>query len=176
MTAGTVLQQARAAGVELSATPEGNLRWRFPTSLNDDLRHLLAVHKVDLVALLASWNQSEADGLIDEALRRLDARGWPSDPMVRQLLGHLIDVLDAAYLARDLVKLREAAGAFHKALDAAAHVVGVAADDDAALICRVMERDLSMPPGSLTLWDPIRPNDIPLTAPPAFNRKGLADG
>jgi hypothetical protein len=30
------------------------------------------------------------------------------------------------------------------------------ADDDERFICRVIERDLGLPRGSLTLWEPVR--------------------
>jgi len=53
MTLADVLKQAHAAGVELSATPTGNIRWRCPGGLPDDLRQSLAAHKPELVKLLA---------------------------------------------------------------------------------------------------------------------------
>jgi hypothetical protein len=52
MTPAAVLEQARAADVELSATLEGNLRWRCPRGLPDDLRSALAAHKPELLQLV----------------------------------------------------------------------------------------------------------------------------
>jgi hypothetical protein len=83
MKAADVLHQACITGVELSATPEGNLRWRSLRPLPEDLRQALVAHKAELV----------------ELLRRRD---------------------------------------------------------DESFICRAIERDLGLPRGSLTLWDPVR--------------------
>jgi hypothetical protein len=52
MSAAAVLEQARAVGVELSATPEGNLRWRCRGGLPDKLRQALAAQKPALLELL----------------------------------------------------------------------------------------------------------------------------
>lgn len=68
MTA-TVLEQARAAGVELWTTPEGALRWRSPTPLPEDLRQSLVAHKAELLALLRPApprEQAEAERLLAE--------------------------------------------------------------------------------------------------------------
>ena len=54
MTATAVLELARAAGVELSATPEGNLRWRCRGALPDELREALVACKGGLLKLLAA--------------------------------------------------------------------------------------------------------------------------
>jgi hypothetical protein len=52
MSAAAVLEQARAAGVELSATPGGNIRWRCRGGLPDPLRRSLAAHKPEILELL----------------------------------------------------------------------------------------------------------------------------
>ena len=66
MSAAAVLEQARAAGVELSATSEGNLRWRCLGGLPDDLRRTLAAHKPELLKLLAA-NEPDPAGWDEEA-------------------------------------------------------------------------------------------------------------
>src|SRR5262249_34480848 len=53
MTALAVLEQARAAGVRLSATPEGTIRLRSSAPLPDGLREALILHKRELLGLLA---------------------------------------------------------------------------------------------------------------------------
>jgi hypothetical protein len=53
MTAATVLEHARAAGVRLLATPEGMIHWRGPGPLPEALRQAMALHKGELLALLA---------------------------------------------------------------------------------------------------------------------------
>jgi hypothetical protein len=53
LTAATVLQQARAAAVELSATPDGKLRWRSRGPLPERLGERLAEQKAELLELLA---------------------------------------------------------------------------------------------------------------------------
>ena len=52
MTAAEVLRQARAAGVELSATPEGTLRWRCRGRLPEALRERLLTFKAEVLAHL----------------------------------------------------------------------------------------------------------------------------
>src|SRR5262245_7701988 len=52
MSAAAVLEQARAAGVELSATPRGDIRWRCRGGLPDPLRRSLAAHKPEILELL----------------------------------------------------------------------------------------------------------------------------
>jgi hypothetical protein len=54
MTASVLLEEARTAGVELSAAPEGKLHWRCPDGLPEKLRQALAAHKPELWKLLAS--------------------------------------------------------------------------------------------------------------------------
>jgi hypothetical protein len=56
MIAPEVLNQARAAGVELSATPEGKLRWRRPGGLPSELRQALMAHKAEILELLGLPN------------------------------------------------------------------------------------------------------------------------
>jgi hypothetical protein len=52
MKAADLLHQARAASVGLSATAEGNLRWRSTRPLPSDLLKELAFHKAELLTLL----------------------------------------------------------------------------------------------------------------------------
>lgn len=87
MTAPDVLAEVRAAGVQLHATPEGNLHWRCPGPLPDRLRQLLAAHKADLLALLPApiapadlpddwrdtWGERAAIAEFDGGLSREDA-------------------------------------------------------------------------------------------------------
>jgi hypothetical protein len=49
---------------------------------------------------------------VQASRRRFGEPGWPADPAARRRLGPLADALDAAFLARDLGRLRQAAGAF----------------------------------------------------------------
>jgi hypothetical protein len=122
------------------------------------------------------WNPTEADRLIAEARHCLDTQGWPSDPVGRRLLRDVIDAVDAAYLSRKLERLRRAATVFQTALKNPAPPAGVTEDHDSAWICRAMERDLGLLPGSLTLWEPIRSSDSQPTAPTDFGKEGPSDG
>ena len=54
MTAARVLEQARAAGVELAATPTGDIRWRSTRPLSGTLRSDIVAHKAELALLLAA--------------------------------------------------------------------------------------------------------------------------
>jgi hypothetical protein len=128
MTAAQVLTQAMRGGVELSAAG-GNLRWRCRGDLPEGLRALLVAHKDELLALLDvaaipedSGGQAEAsrggppadDDPPDEfeleawvQMALLDWH-WPPGLRARRRLGLLADAIDAAYLARDLPRLRQA--------------------------------------------------------------------
>jgi hypothetical protein len=66
MTLAAVLAEAHAAGVELSATPEGKIRWRCPGTLPEGIRQEIVCHKAELLALLQVWDQSAADSLLAE--------------------------------------------------------------------------------------------------------------
>jgi hypothetical protein len=52
MTPTDVLDQARAAGVELWATQREKILWRCPGGLPDAIRHSLAAHKHGILGLL----------------------------------------------------------------------------------------------------------------------------
>jgi hypothetical protein len=67
MTTADVLHQAQAAGVELSPSPTGNIHWRSPNPLPDDLRQALVVYKSELVELL---RQREDEAFICRAIER----------------------------------------------------------------------------------------------------------
>jgi hypothetical protein len=61
MSAADVFHRARAAGVELSMTPAGNIRWRCLGGLPDDLRRSIAAHKQELLRLLDAKETKPAD-------------------------------------------------------------------------------------------------------------------
>jgi hypothetical protein len=61
MSAADVFHRARAAGVELSMTPAGNIRWRCLGGLPDDLRRSIAAHKPELLRLLDAKETKPAD-------------------------------------------------------------------------------------------------------------------
>jgi hypothetical protein len=118
MSAAAVLERARRQGVELSAGPDGKLRWRCPAPLDDGLRADLAAHKAALLALLAPppappWDAAEAGVLVALLLARREEYfgpgGYPADPAARGRLAALFGRVDAAWLARDLPALRQAA-------------------------------------------------------------------
>jgi hypothetical protein len=111
MTATTLLHEARAAGVTLTATADGKLRWRCRGPLPADLGSALAAHRPQLLALL-TWNQGDPDRLVALCLTRLEAVGWPADAGARQQLGLAMDDIDAAFLGRRLDALRRAVDAF----------------------------------------------------------------
>jgi hypothetical protein len=70
VTAAAVLAEARAAGVRLHATPEGELHWRCRGPLPERLRQLLAAHKPELLALM----REEGDRLNTEWLELWEER------------------------------------------------------------------------------------------------------
>jgi hypothetical protein len=53
VTAADVLAEARAVGVELTATADDRLRWRSRGAIPSALRDAIAANKVGLLALLA---------------------------------------------------------------------------------------------------------------------------
>jgi hypothetical protein len=110
MTVSVILEQARAAGVHLSATPDGKLCWRSHGPLPEGLRELLAAHKADLLALIGRLPPVHAE---DEAAR-LVASCFPAwdRPGRDPRLSPLADGIDQAFLAGDLTKLRQAVAAF----------------------------------------------------------------
>jgi hypothetical protein len=62
-----LLALAQYRGIELSAGPEGRLRWRCRGPLPEDLRRLLTEHKAALLELLpAPWDPVEADRLLQQ--------------------------------------------------------------------------------------------------------------
>lgn len=73
MTATEVLARARQEGIDLSATPDGKLRWRSRRQLSDGLRELLVRHKAAILRLLISDvnvnetppNTAESGGSVD---------------------------------------------------------------------------------------------------------------
>jgi hypothetical protein len=64
MTPAEVLALARARGVQVFAGTGGRLRWRCTGPLPGDLRKLLADHKVGVLALLPTWDETEAARLL----------------------------------------------------------------------------------------------------------------
>jgi hypothetical protein len=66
MTAADVLDHAHAAGVELSTTPKGNLRWRCRGGLPKEVRQALAAHKAELLELLGG-EEAKPHGTLAEA-------------------------------------------------------------------------------------------------------------
>jgi hypothetical protein len=54
MTAAVILEEARAAGVALSATAKGMIRWRCRGPLPDSLRAMILTHKAELLEALGS--------------------------------------------------------------------------------------------------------------------------
>jgi hypothetical protein len=67
MTPAFVLETALAAGIELSATPEGNIHWRCPGALPDRLRQLIGANKPELLSLLRATR-------CPKCLRPMDSR------------------------------------------------------------------------------------------------------
>jgi hypothetical protein len=55
-----ILEQARCRGIELSVSPEGNLRCRSRGPLPVDLRQTLVAHKAELLKLLRSASRPAA--------------------------------------------------------------------------------------------------------------------
>jgi hypothetical protein len=116
VTAADVLAEARAAGVQLQATPGGKLRWRCPGPLPDRLRHLLVAHKAEVLEVLPEappWDSAAADALAVEVQSRrrqlFGDIGWPEVRGTRRQLGELMDRFDNRWSACDLAGLRQAA-------------------------------------------------------------------
>jgi hypothetical protein len=154
MTAVEFLEELACQGLTLAAEGDG-IRVRPASRLTEVLREGIREHKAELLPLLCSrWDQVAADSLVSKVLSRLDVVGWPRDADARRRLGLLMDRVDERWLVRDLTGLRAAVALFLAALDARASAPGAAKDDDAAWICRAIEKDQGLPPGSLTLWSP----------------------
>jgi hypothetical protein len=124
MTAAEALEAARAAGVQLSATPEGKIRWRSRGSLPEPLRKALQAHKGELLARL--WDQAEADRLIASLHPAWDA------PTRSRSLHPLADAIDSAWLARDMDGLRQTVAVFLAAATKAARREVERLQEDAA--------------------------------------------
>src|SRR5262245_52198916 len=81
MDAAEVRDLARQHGAELSVSPTGNLRWRAPGPLPEELRERLAQSKYALLALLSDLTEDEQERFEERAgiaehegrLSRLDA-------------------------------------------------------------------------------------------------------
>jgi hypothetical protein len=80
MSAADVLDLARAAGVELSATPAGKLRWRCPGRLQDELRQTLTAHKAELIELLVGADGNPRLTLADADADEAEGRFWYPPP------------------------------------------------------------------------------------------------
>jgi hypothetical protein len=79
--AAAALQAARAAGVELSATPNSKIRWRSPSPLPESLRQQILANRAEVLELLR-----------DAELLRL-AETNPAEPLTS-------DSVPDAYIAR----------------------------------------------------------------------------
>jgi hypothetical protein len=129
VTAAVLLTDLASRGVHLVAVGE-RLRVDAPAgALTEADRLALAARKGELLALLAGavapiasagmWDQAEADALVAESVRRLEASGWPADAAARRRLGLLADAVDNAFLGQDLPALRKAVAEFLKSSAAA---------------------------------------------------------
>jgi hypothetical protein len=131
MTAADLLSHCRALGVALSAGPAGRLTWEADADPPADLLAALAENKPAVLALLSPptvptvpWDQAEADYLVAEAVRWLEASGWPADADARRRLGLLADDVDDAYLVSDLAGLRQAVATFQATAARGGETVG----------------------------------------------------
>jgi hypothetical protein len=114
MTATELLDDLTRQGFTL--TPQGgSIRVRPASRLTEAQRQAVAGHKLTILALLtapvapsAPWNAVEAGRQVGAALA---AWRWPAERAARCRLGELADAVDAAYLARDLPRLRQAVAA-----------------------------------------------------------------
>jgi len=68
------------------------------------------------------WDAAKAETLAAEALARHHAAGWPGNAESRRRRGELLDGIDATFLARDMIGLQMATGAFLAAVPAPAPV------------------------------------------------------
>jgi hypothetical protein len=102
VSVGAVLDRARAAGIELQATPDGKIRWGCQGALPADLQAGILRHKAELLVLLQpfvpAWDQAEADRLLAD-LRQTAARLKAQQPGGRfpEVLGRVVgDLLAVA--------------------------------------------------------------------------------
>jgi hypothetical protein len=102
MTATAVLREARAAGVELSATPEGRIRWRCLGPLPEALRQQLVADKADLLLLLAKDLTPERHGLTEDELETYRER-----TVICAEYGHLPEAEALAIALRQVLDERQ---------------------------------------------------------------------
>lgn len=132
MSANAILEEARHLGIELSATDAGKLRWRSLGPIPDDLRQRIAAHKGDLISKLIpvgaskrslpavcnwvgaahTWDESVANQIITRAISLTDTVGFSVSVETRQRQFATVARIDAAWLARDIAGLQEAAEQF----------------------------------------------------------------
>jgi hypothetical protein len=153
VSAALLLSRCWEQGIDLSAGPNGTLQWECDGDPSADLLVELAKHKVEVLALL-SWDQGEADRLIEDIEARRTALfgpgGWPEDPALCARLAELADTIDQEMLAQNLPGLRRATEAY---LDFLAPIWDARAEQELneALSLLGTGREYTLRPGRLNL-------------------------